>query len=208
MKLFSLIKQGSIHLSRKKKIIPESEYSLLVEAQEIVEKAKQEAKELLAETKEECKALKKQAKEEGLQEGLSRFNQQILNLNEQINHIKLATQQQVLPIALKAAKKIVGEELQTNPAAIISIVQQALKPALHCQEIKIYVNKNDLESLQQEKENLKSKFERLHSLNIEERSDIDIGSCVIETEVGIINATLDNQWRALEAAFEKFAKQR
>ena len=35
-----------------------------------------------------------------------------------------------------------------------------------------------------------------------------LGVCIIETEAGIINASLENQWRALESAFEAFMKQK
>ena len=37
-------------------------------------------------------------------------------------------------------------------------------------------------------------------------SGIEPGGCIIETEAGIINAQLENQWRSLENAFESFMK--
>ncbi|NGX36596.1 MAG: hypothetical protein K1000chlam1_01445, partial [Candidatus Anoxychlamydiales bacterium] len=40
--------------------------------------------------------------------------------------------------------------------------------------------------------------------SLEERNDIEPGGCIIETEKGIINAQLDNQFRAIEAAFKAF----
>ena len=73
-------------------------------------------------------------------------------------------------------------------------------------EIKIIVSKQDKEALESGKEKLKSLFDHLRILTIEEREDLTPGSCIIETESGIINASLDNQWRALEAAFEAFFK--
>ncbi|MBI3211529.1 MAG: HrpE/YscL family type III secretion apparatus protein, partial [Simkania negevensis] len=40
--------------------------------------------------------------------------------------------------------------------------------------------------------------------SLEDREDIAPGGCIIETEAGIINASLANQWQALEAAFAAF----
>jgi type III secretion protein L len=37
-------------------------------------------------------------------------------------------------------------------------------------------------------------------LSLRDRSDIQPGGCIIETEGGIINAQLENQWRVLENA--------
>jgi type III secretion protein L len=60
--------------------------------------------------------------------------------------------------------------------------------------------------LEAAKSQIKKVFEHLESLSIQERSDIEPGGCMIETEAGIINAQLENQWRSLEIAFESFMK--
>lgn len=112
----------------------------------------------------------------------------------------------ILPLALKAAKKIVGEELKLHPDRIVDIVLNSLKPVTQHKKIIIYVNKVDLAMLEENREKLKQAFERLESLSVQERSDIEPGGCMIETEAGIINAQLENQWRALENAFESFHK--
>ncbi len=208
MKLFTLIRSGSIHFAKKTKIVPSEEFSELLKAKEIVTKAKQDTKALMEETHVECDKIKKDAYEEGLQKGLEEFNQQLLYLNQEIKQLRIELQQQILPLALKTAKKIVSDELKMNPEAIVNIVQQTLKPVVQAENIKIFVNKGDIPYLEKKKEDFKNLFERLDSLSIEERPDIEPGSCVIETEAGIINATLENQWRALEAAFENFAKKR
>ena len=64
----------------------------------------------------------------------------------------------------------------------------------------------DLEPLEKERSKIKKIFEHLDSFSLQERADIEPGGCIIETEAGIINAQLENQWRALESAFESFMK--
>jgi type III secretion protein L len=59
--------------------------------------------------------------------------------------------QLILPLALKAAKKIVGKELETHPDAIVSIVMQALSPAMQNHRITIWINKADKDVLEREK---------------------------------------------------------
>lgn len=112
----------------------------------------------------------------------------------------------ILPLALKAAKKIVAKELETKPETIVDIVLQALAPALQNHRITIWVSKADKEILETEKTRIKEKLEQVESLSIKERDDVAQGGCVIETESGIINASIDNQWRAIESAFDKYLK--
>ncbi|GAB4187577.1 MAG: HrpE/YscL family type III secretion apparatus protein [Simkaniaceae bacterium] len=206
MKLFSLIKKGKIHLQTDRKVIPAEEFEPLLEAKEIIEKALDDAENYRNETKDACEDLRKKAQEEGFQEGLKQFNDHILKLDQEKRNLRHELQKVVLPLALKAAKKIVAKELETDSATIVNIVMQALKPVTQNHFIKIFVNKEDKEFLDQKKNDIRKILEHVESLVIEERSDIERGGCVIETEAGIINATLENQWRALEAAFEAFMK--
>lgn len=112
----------------------------------------------------------------------------------------------ILPLALKAAKKIVAKELETQPETIVDIVLQALAPVLQNHRITIWVNKADKEILEKEKTRIREKLEQVESLSIKERDDVAQGGCVIETESGIINASIENQWRAIESAFDKYLK--
>ncbi|MCB1083368.1 MAG: HrpE/YscL family type III secretion apparatus protein, partial [Simkania sp.] len=81
-----------------------------------------------------------------------------------------------------------------------------LKPVTQNHHIKIYVNKKDREILEEKKQDLRKSLDQVQTFSIEEREDVSPGGCIIETEAGIINASLENQWRALEAAFEAFMK--
>lgn len=206
MTLFSLIYKGDIKKTSKKKVLRAEEFSQLLEIQDLIKETQDDIQRLQEETTTQCATLKKEAEEEGLQLGLVKFNTQLIYLDQKVREMQHEMQKVVLPLALKAAKKIVGEQLDINPQSIIEIVMQALKPVRQNHEIKIYVSKEDKEALESAKEKLKALFDQLRILTIDEREDLTKGSCIIETEAGIINATLENQWRALEAAFENFLK--
>jgi type III secretion protein L len=206
MTLFSLIYKGVVTKTSSNKVIPAKEFSQLLEIEDLVKEAQDDIKRLQEETQEECVQLKKAAGESGFQEGLVKFNAQLIYLDQKVKEMQHEMQKLILPLALKAAKKIVGEQLALNPETIIDIVMQALKPVRQSHEVKIYVSKEDQELLELHKNELKALFDHLRILTIHEREGVTKGSCIIETEAGIINASLDNQWRALEAAFENFLK--
>ena len=156
---------------------------------------------MLEATEKECEQLKVKANEDGFQEGLVKFNDHILFLDEQIKTLRHEMQKAMLPLVLKATKRIVGEQLELNPESVVNIVTESIKSVTQCKFVKLFVNKADLEILEQSKDGIKKYFESLESFTLEERPDVDIGSCIIETERGILNATLENQYRALERVF-------
>lgn len=204
MKFFSLLSKEQIHLAPDQKIIPSEEYSTLQTAHEVLKKAEHEAEESHLAAVEAAKKTKQQGYDEGFQEGLKALNEHIFALDLELKKIREEVHKQILPLALKAARKIVGEELALHHDRIVDIVITALKPVTQHRRIIIYVNRADFEALDKSKNKIKKIFEHLEDFSIQERSDIEPGGCIIETEAGIINAQLENQWRALEAAFASF----
>ena len=206
MTIFSLIQKGQLTKTSANKIVKAEEFSSLLSIEELLKTTEEQIKIYKEKTHQERIEEKKQGFEEGKQEGLALFNHQMIYLDQKVKEMQHEMQKMILPLALKAAKKIVGMQLSLHPETIVEIVQQALKPVRQNHEIKILVSKADKEALETHKDKLKALFDQLRILSIEEREDLQPGSCIIETESGIINASLDNQWRALEAAFEAFFK--
>lgn len=208
MKFFSLIYQGDVHPSDNQKVISADTYSILASAQQILEKAQEDAISYKREVEEECQLLREKAKEEGLQEGLEKFHEHAIAFDGYVKEMRHEMHKQILSLALQTAKKIVARELKQSPEAIVDIVLKALEPVTQNHRITIYVNKADKEILEKHKPEIKEIFEKVEVLSIQERPDIQNGGCIIETESGIINAEIENQWRALEAAFDRYMKQK
>ena len=205
-KYFSLIYSGKIRTAPNQKVIPAKAFSELLTAMELLDKTKEDIKIYLERNQEACREILEETKQAGFKEGLLQFNKQILHYQERIKEMEHEFQKQVLPLALMIAKKVLAQELQSNPESIVAIVRQALKPVTQSHHIKIFVSKEDRDILEQKKQELKDIFEHVHTFVIEEKEGIKPGDCMIETEAGIINASLENQWNAIEAAFHTFMK--
>src|SRR5580698_6405257 len=108
MKFFSLIYQGEIHPATNEKVIHAEAFSTLMGASEILAQCKEEAEHYKKQIEKQCEELKENAKKEGFSEGLFRFNEHLIHFDKQLRLIRLELQKQILPLALKAAKKIVG----------------------------------------------------------------------------------------------------
>ncbi len=206
MTIFSLINKGELSLNEKIKIIPAEDYSLVLTAQELIETAKEDVEKFKQDNEKLCNTLQEEAKQKGFSEGLDTFNDQLIALDQQVKTVRLDVQNQILSLAMQAIKKIIGTELELKPERVVDIVAQALKPVSQNYEIKLLVSKHDKDIIEEQKERLKKLLDHVKVLVIEEREDIEKGGCIIETETGIINATLENQLRALESALERFYK--
>ena len=206
-KLYSLIYGNPNKLSINQKIVPADDIGTLLDAQEVLAQVYEDAERYKLEVSEECEKIKETAQQDGFAAGYQQWTEHIVALEKEIVKVRQDLEKVLLPVALKAAKKIVGREMELSENTIVDIVSNSLKAVAQHKKITIYVNKKDLEPLEHNRSRLKEIFESLEALSIRERSDIERGGCIIETEGGIINAQLENQWSALERAFAFLMKQ-
>ena len=201
-KFFSLVRGGAVHTAGNHKVIPAEDFSEILASHEVIEQVKKDAENYRLEVAKECEILKEKAQKEGFEEGFKKWVEHIANVEAEIVQVRKDLEKVLVPVALKAAKKIVGREIELSDDTIVDIVSNSLKAVSQHKRITIYVNKKDLDSLEHHRPKLKEIFEGLEVLSLRDRSDISQGGCVIETEGGIINAQLENQWRALESALD------
>ncbi|MGZ3633040.1 MAG: HrpE/YscL family type III secretion apparatus protein [Parachlamydiaceae bacterium] len=207
-KLFSLINGSQLHVAPKTKVIAAKEFSTLLDASEVLELVQKDAETYKIKEVEDCEELKAQAQREGFEAGFKSWAEMIAKQEAEIKKVRAEIEKMIAPVALKAAKKILGREMELSNEVIVDIVSTSLKSVAQHKKITIHVNKKDYASLEANRPRLRELFESLESLSIRESSDVQSGGCIIETEGGIINAQLENQWRILEKAFENLLKQK
>ncbi|CDR34566.1 HrpE/YscL family type III secretion apparatus protein [Criblamydia sequanensis] len=205
-KFFSFIKGGRLHIAPGKKIVPKDDFSKMLESKEVLENVQKDAAIYRQSVAEECEKLKEIAQKEGYEMGFEKWAEHLVAFQKNIESLRDEYTKVLAPIALKAAQKIVGRAFDLSHDAVYDIVANALKPVLQHKRITIWVNKNDREILEKNRNRLKDLFENVELLSIREREDISQGGCIIETEGGIINAELENQWAILEKALSSLFK--
>lgn len=206
MKFYALVDQNKLLIPAEGKVIPREEFSYLLAGEELLGVIDQEKQRLVEEHQKLVEELHKSGEEKGFAEGLKQWSQQLMVLENGRKEICSQVTKTIVPLALAAVKKIIGKELEGNTGVIVEIVKTALKPVSQHRKIKIFVSKQDLDTLEAHRQEIKGIFENLESLAIAVRDEIAPGGCVIETEAGIINVQLDRLLDALEGAFKEFFK--
>lgn len=205
-KFFSLIRGESIHLSPESKVIKAQEFSELLSSEGLLEAVKKDAEIYRESVIKECELLKEKAEEKGFDEGLKKWTDQLVKLEQEIAQVRKDVEKMVMPVVLKAIRKILGREIEQSESAVLDIISTNLKAVTHHKNIRIYVSPDNWKNIELNKPKLKANFEKIESLSIIEQADLKPGDCIIETEGGIINAKLETVLQNLERAFEVLAR--
>lgn len=138
---------------------------------------------------------------------LNNLRRALVQLEEARREIHRAAEKQIVELALAVARKVVCREVSVNRDVIVDVVKEALKRVANQELIKIRVGPAALEILKNPACLLAEEMDGYESICIEEDKTISSGGCVIETQLGDIDARIEEQLRVLESAFkEELAK--
>jgi type III secretion protein L len=170
------------------------------EARRIIAEAKVEAEKILEEARQEASDLRDQGYQEGHEEGLGKHTEETVRGLAEIEKLKQSIEPEYIKLVIACVEKIIGKELRTEPRAIVSIVRAALRDATQQREINVRVNPQDVETLRSHQRRLFDVLARAGSVEIREDESVKRGGCIVVTELGTIDASLDRQLAALNAA--------
>jgi flagellar assembly protein FliH len=130
---------------------------------------------------------------------------EIEKICKEITHIKsqllIDNEKHFVTVIFNVAKAIALKEIQAEPENILNVVKLALENAQTEEEITLRLNPQDATFLESVKTTVANPFERLTRLRVETDETLTQGGVVVETNYGVVDATIETRlnkvWEAL-----------
>lgn len=190
--------QGQI-LSREVLSASDKARRIIGEAYAKAEEVKLEAEEILKEVNEEMEKARKKGYEEGRQEGLAQYTEEILKLRGEKETFFGKIEPEIIKLTMAAAEKVIGKIVESQKEVVKAVVAQAIEHSLG-DRIVVRVHPEDLKRIKAEEFEFQDKTWQTKQLHFKEDASIRKGGCVVETEVGTIDAQLETQFKAIRKA--------
>src|SRR5262245_41913491 len=187
-----------MELSDPPKVIKKGVFAAAVDAQSIVEAARREADQLIQEAQKEREQIREEAEQAGYEEGLTRWNETILQAMEAQDRLLKSSEQALVRLAVRVAEKIIGERLRSSPDVIVDIVREVLKSIRSEKALMIQVNPDQAETVRQSIHRLHDLLENGCQIKIVPNAAISAGGCIVESELGVIDGQQETQLKWLE----------
>lgn len=187
---------------QKRPIIERELVGAGAEAKRILVEAEQEAARIVEEAQNQAEELRQKGYDEGYQEALGQYTEQTTRALLEVEQLKSTLEPDYITLVRTCVEKILGQELRLNPDAVIGIVRNALRDATQQREIIVRVNPEDAEHLRKNQRRLMDVLARASAIDVRDDPSVSRGGCVVVTELGTIDASLDRQLQALEAALD------
>lgn len=163
--------------------------------------------------KKEIERIEKEAYFQGLTQGeregielgkkkiepiLQNFHQALLEVEKIKKKIYLSAEKELVELALAIAKKVIAHEIKTNKESIKKIIKEALKQVAGSKKIKIKLGQDDFEFVKNAKSSFLGINDSIESIDFEADENITGGGCIIETNFGEIDASIEKQLQVVE----------
>lgn len=139
-------------------------------------------------------------REEGHERGYEEYHQNILSAQEIVetskkdyySHIE-ASERTILDLGMKVAGKILGKKISENEEEFLFLVKRALKNARDYKDIQLHIHPVHYQFLMSHKDELVAVFPKEVDFYIFPDDELAEDSCLIESENGRIDASVDSQ---------------
>jgi type III secretion system HrpE/YscL family protein len=135
---------------------------------------------------------------QGYQAGLAQTTELLLRAREAQGRLLREAEPQMVKLALGVARRILGRALDCDPGLVLDTVSQAVLAVRQQREIILRVHPEDLDHLRKNKDRLVALLARAKEMTIRADGSVARGGCVVESELGTIDAQLDAQLRTVE----------
>ncbi len=165
---------------------------------------------LVSRAQEEAENIKKSAFEEGYRKGLEAAGSDIAHLRNNIAEFLGAPKEvfeyiapDILEISVNIAKTIIKKELSTDPQVLLDIIIDVLRKSCKNEpKVSVRVHPQFVAFIKDALPNMIYEYGIETKINIISDQSLDIGNCILQTNNGIIDASIDTQIEIIKKALE------
>ncbi|NNA09667.1 HrpE/YscL family type III secretion apparatus protein [Pseudomonas lundensis] len=195
---FIEIKSDQVLLAPDQVVLRSADYQAYLTANQLVELARERAQAIeqgARDVYEQQKALGWQA---GVDEARTSQATLIQETLLQCNQYYRAVEQKMSDVVLHAVRKILKQYDNTELA--LSVTREALSLVSNQKQVILHVQPEQVSAVRERVSHILKDFPEVGYVDVVADARLDEGGCILETEIGIIDASVDGQLAALATA--------
>ena len=183
------------------KIIRFADVAALHEAQQLIVAANAQADAIVAGAQAAFEAERQRGYAEGIEEAkLEQAEQMIENVSRTIDYFgKVETR--MVELVMQALRKIISDF--NDEERVLITVKNVLSVVRNQKQMTLRLNPNQVEIVKARVNDLLANYPGVGYLDIVADSRLQLDSCILESDIGLVEASMEGQLQALENAFTK-----
>ncbi|MBQ1569148.1 MAG: HrpE/YscL family type III secretion apparatus protein [Kiritimatiellae bacterium] len=202
-----LLKRKTFELENGSPVVKADEAASVATAADIIAAAEAEAAKVAEDAKAAYEAEKARGYADGIEQGRREIMCQKLELVEESASFMERTEQTLADIVVKALKKFVADV--GDKEMVCEIVRKSMQTIVRNQrQIRVKVSPEQLENVKAKMQTIQRDFPSLAYVDVVEDTRLSPTACVVETDAGSVEASVEGQLASIESSIRKhFSKE-
>lgn len=201
MEPFIRLTAGSFGLRPETRLLKARDYQSLVDARRMLADAQQQAHELLAEAGREYERQKQRGYEDGINQSKLEMAERLIQAAEHSVNYLAHLENKIATLVMTAVRKILSEF--DDAELTLRVVHRALQVVRNQPQVTIRVHPDQELTLRSRLgERLLAEYSEISAIEVIADPRLAMGGCILETEIGVVDASIEVQLQALERALK------
>ena len=197
-----LVNKPNFQVVSDRRLVKSHDVATVRNAEEIISAAEAEAERIREDAKAAFEAEKQRGYEAGLQNGKMEIAMQKLDLVDQSVAFMESVESKMADVVLKALKSFVTEV--GDKEMVIQIVRKTMAAVIRTQrQVTLKVAPEMVPTVKARLAELRADYPTIESMDVVEDSRLSGPACVLETEAGVADASVDTQLAAIERSLKR-----
>jgi type III secretion protein L len=198
------LEKSGVAVAPDSKILKRDEHAFIIDGQRILDAARREATLIRQQALAEAEIKRQEGFQLGQEEGKAQIAEHIVECMGQSAAYFSKVEDVMVDLVMRAVRSVIGEMNQHD--VIEKIVRRALESTRNETNVTVRVAPAQADWLKSRLATIMQTFPKIQFLDDQADSRLSENGCVLETEIGVVDATLENQLKAIEKALIRSMK--
>ena len=183
------------------RVLRAADYTALVQAQALLDEARAQADAILAGAQEAFEAERRRGYEDGKQEALlDQAEKMIETVGRTVDYFA-GVENEMVDLVMSAVRKVVDGFDDRDKVMIV--VRNVLAVVRNQKHMTLRLNPDDVEVVRARINDILAEYPGIGYLDLMADARLAQGACILESEIGMVEASLEGQISALQGAFQR-----
>lgn len=183
------------------RVLRAADYTALVQAQALLDEARAQADAILAGAQEAFEAERRRGYEDGKQEALlDQAEKMIETVGRTVDYFA-GVENEMVDLVMSAVRKVVDGFDDRDKVMIV--VRNVLAVVRNQKHMTLRLNPDEVEVVRARINDILAEYPGIGYLDLMADARLAQGACILESEIGMVEASLEGQIAALQGAFQR-----
>jgi type III secretion protein L len=182
-------------------VVPAAEAAAWLEASALLEHARQEAAQLLGSARQQLEAERARGYQQGLEEARLELTERMIETASRTVELFASIEQRMVSLVMDAVRRLMADFSDTE--RVMAVVRSALSVLRNQRQLTLRIAPEHVEQVRARASELLEQFPGVGILDIVADPRLKLDATILESEIGLVEASIESQLQAIEQGFQK-----